>query len=86
MAEGQTGGQAPDTSKILRVYLELAADQKLVDEFRGDPAAYDKFLRDRGLGDAEIAYMQSSRGAPASVMLTVWPNPPTVWTPPTVWQ
>jgi hypothetical protein len=78
------GTEGIDVQKILGAYLELAKDPSLVDRFRKDRDGYHEFLKEQGLSAEEIDYVMASADQPAHVMLTVWPQPPTVWTPPTV--
>jgi hypothetical protein len=78
----ETGGI--NVAKILEVYVELANDPDKVPGFQKNPDEYRRYLEGKGLSEADIAYMTASASQPPHVMLTVWPRPPTVWTPPTV--
>ena len=79
----EEGGQV-NVQKILEVLLELANDPDKVPGFQKDPEQYKRFLAERGLSPADIEYLTASSDQPPYVMLTVWPRPPTVFTPPTV--
>jgi hypothetical protein len=80
------GVEGIDAQKILQAYLTLAKDPSLADRFRKDRDGYHEFLKEQGLTAGEIDYVMASSNQPAHVMLTVWPRPPTVWTPPTVFE
>jgi hypothetical protein len=69
--------------RILAFYLAAARDPALVAQYREGGLDY---LRDEwGFTDEDIAYIQA-RSQDARWTLTVWPQPPIVWQPPTVWQ
>jgi hypothetical protein len=71
------------TDKLLAFVLAATQDPSLVEQYREHGIPY---LRSEwGFTDDDIEYLERA-GAPATLSMTVWPQPPIVWPrPPTVW-
>ena len=74
---------AEGNDKLLAFILAATSDPSLVELYREEGVDY--LPREWGFTDDDVEYLLRA-GAPATLAMTVWPQPPIIWPqPPTVW-